>query len=98
VPTQLRIYSINRGALKEFAAEWEQMIKPLRLYLGFEIHGAWTVEATNQFVWIMHYDGPESWETLDQAYFQSPDRHAMNPDPARHIARTEHYSIEPVSP
>ena len=97
MPTQLRIYSINRGALQEFAAEWEKTIKPLRLKLGFSIDGAWTVEATNQFVWIMCYDGPESWETLDQAYFQSPERHAMDPDPARHIARMEHYFIKPVS-
>ena len=98
MPTQLRIYSINRGALKEFAAEWEKMIKPLRLKLGFKIDGAWTVEATNQFVWIMRYDGQASWETLDEAYFQSPVRKAMDPDPARHIARMEHYFIKPVSP
>jgi NIPSNAP len=98
MPTQLRIYSINRGALQEFAAEWKKTIKPLRLKLGFKIDGAWTAEATNQFVWIMRYVGPESWEALDRAYFQSPARQAMNPDPARLIARMEHYFIEPVSP
>lgn len=95
--TQLRVYTINRGALKDFADEWEQMIKPLRLKLGFSIEGAWTVEATNQFVWIMSYDGPKSWDTLDRAYFQSPERHAMQPDPARHIARMEHFFMEPTA-
>ena len=86
---QLRTYTINRGALKEFAAEWESMLKPLRLKLGFKIEGAWTMEATNQFVWIMSYDGPEAWDTLERAYFESPERHAMTPDPARHIARIQ---------
>ena len=88
MPIQLRTYTINRGALKEFATEWERTIKPLRQKLGFKIDGAWTLEATNQFVWIMSYDGPESWETLDRAYF----------DPARHIARMEHYFMETVTP
>lgn len=96
MPTQLRIYTINRGALQQFSAEWAAMIKPLRLKLGFKIGGAWTIESTSQFVWIMSYDGPEPWETLDQAYFQSPERHAMNPDPARLIARMEHFFMEPA--
>jgi hypothetical protein len=94
---QLRVYTINRGALKEFAAEWEKMIKPLRLKLGFKIEGAWTMEATNQFVWIMSYNGPKSWESLDRAYFDSSERRAMQPDPARHIARMEHYFMEAVA-
>ena len=97
MPVQLRTYTINRGALREFAAEWERLIKPLRLKLGFKIEGAWMVEATNQFVWIMSYDGPQSWETLDRAYFQSPERHAMQPDPARHIARMEHFFMEAIT-
>ena len=98
MPIQLRVYTINRGALNEFAAEWEKMIKPLRLKLGFKIEGAWTVESSNQFIWIMSYDGPESWDSLDRAYFESEDRHAMKPDPARHIARMEHYTMEAVRP
>ncbi len=96
MPIQLRIYTINRGALDEFAAEWQAQIKPLRLKLGFQIPGAWVVRATNQFVWLMSYDGPQDWEALDQAYHRSAERRAMQPDPARHIARVEHYFVEPV--
>ena len=93
---QLRIYTINRGALDVFATEWEEMIKPLRLKLGFTIPGAWKLEATNQFVWLMGYDGPGSWDDLDRAYFQSNERAAMAPDPARNIARMEEYFLDPV--
>lgn len=96
MPTQLRIYTINRGALPEFAAEWRQKIKPLRLKLGFQIPAAWTVEAANQFIWVMSYEGPEDWDTLDQAYFHSEERKAMQPDPARHIARIEQYFVKPL--
>ena len=96
MPTQLRIYTVNRGALDEFAAEWRAKIRPLRMKLGYQISGAWTVQATNQFVWLLSYDGPEDWEAHDQAYYQSDERHAMQPDPARHIARVEHYFVDSV--
>lgn len=96
MPTQLRIYTINRGELQAFAAEWKEKIRPLRLKIGFQIPGAWEIEATNQFIWLMRYDGPEEWERLDRAYFESAERKAMRPDPARHIARIEQYFVKPV--
>jgi hypothetical protein len=93
---QLRIYTINRGALDEFVVEWRTKLKPLRMKLGYKISGAWTVKATNQFLWLLSYDGQEDWDTLDQAYFRSDERLAMQPDPARHIARVEQYFVEAV--
>lgn len=96
MPMQLRIYTINRGALKEFAAEWEEKLVPIRRKVGFQVLGAWTVEATNQFVWLMDYDGPEAWEVKDREYFQSDERRALDPNPARLIARMEEYFVEQV--
>lgn len=96
MPVQLRLYTIKAGALDAFASEWAENIRPLRLSLGFSIWGAWKVEATNQFVWVMAYEGPESWDVLDRAYHKSPQRRTMQPDPARHIVRMEHHFIEPV--
>jgi hypothetical protein len=72
------------------------MIRPLRLKIGFQVLGAWTIEETNQFVWLMSYDGPESWDDLDRAFHQSEERRAMTPDPARNIARIEHYFLDAV--
>ena len=94
--TQLRIYTINRGALHQFAQEWNEHIRPLREKLGFKILGAWTIESTNQFVWILGYDGSASWEDRDHAYFNSDERQAMDPNPARNIARMEEYFIAAV--
>jgi hypothetical protein len=93
---QIRIYTINKGGLQQFVAEWNEKIRPLREKLGFVILNAWTVEATNQFVWIQSYRGDQSWEEMDQAYFASDERQAMNPDPGRLIARMEQYYAEGV--
>ena len=95
MPTQLRTYTINHGALYDFAKEWANTIKPLRERLGFKIQAAWTVPETNQFIWLLSYDGPETWETLDAAYHTSDERRNMQPNPARHIARMEEVFLEP---
>jgi hypothetical protein len=97
MPTQLRIYTINRGALEQWSREWEEKIRPLRLQLGFKVMGAWKIPETNQFVWLLAYAGPEPWETRDQAFHESEERQSMQPDPARHIARIEQYFVEPAS-
>ncbi len=96
MPIQLRLYTINRGALHDFAAEWTARVKPLREQLGFQVLGAWTLASTNQFLWLLRYDGPEGWEAKDRAYYDSAERRSMQPDPARHIARIEHVFIDPV--
>ena len=93
---QVRIYTINKGSLLQFAEEWNAKIRPLRERLGFKIVGAWTLEASNQFVWVQRYEGDKSWEEQDRAYFASDERKAMNPDPARLIARNEQYFAETV--
>jgi hypothetical protein len=93
---QVRIYTINKGGLQQFVAEWNEKIRPLREKLGFRILSAWTLEATNQFIWVQRYEGEKTWEEQDQAYFASAERRAMDPDPARLIARMEQYFADPV--
>jgi hypothetical protein len=94
--TQLRIYTINQGQLHQFAQEWQEKIRPLRVELGFQIGGAWLLEETNQFAWLLTYDGAESWKSRDVAYYASPKRQEMDPDPARLIARVEEYFAEDI--
>lgn len=96
MPLQMRTYTINRGALQTFAEEWKWTIKPLREKIGFDIPNAWMVVETNQFIWLMHYSGSESWESLDRKFHQHPERLTMTPNPARHIARMQNVFIDPV--
>lgn len=91
---QLRIYTINRGKLHQFAEEWRENVLPLRVEHGFHIEAAWTVEATNQFVWVISYEGSESWEAKEEAYYSSARPTSMEPNPARLIARPEQFEIE----
>lgn len=36
-------------------------IVPLRMELGFVIGGAWVDRERNRFVWLIPYDGPETF-------------------------------------
>ncbi|HET7338401.1 MAG TPA: NIPSNAP family protein [Candidatus Dormibacteraeota bacterium] len=85
---QLREYTVNPGEMDEWIAEWRSKIVPLRAKHGFVVVGAWTVDESEQFVWILKYDGPKSWKEADADYYASPERKAMSPDPARHLANT----------
>ncbi|KRT76882.1 MAG: hypothetical protein XU14_C0027G0023 [Armatimonadetes bacterium CSP1-3] len=96
MPSQLRIYTINRGRLDDFVAAWRAGVSPLRQQFGFRVAGAWVIRERNQFVWILSYDGPQAWEAADAAYYGSPQRAALNPDPAQWIAQINHWFLEPV--
>ncbi len=93
---QIRIYTINHGKMDTFVQVWRDGVAPIRRKIGFTIVGAWVNRQTNQFVWILQYDGPEEWAVKDREYFDSPSRKSLNPDPAALIARTEQYFIEQV--
>jgi hypothetical protein len=93
---QLRIYTIKTGEMAAWVDEWKRLIAPLRQRHGFEIVGSWTVDEGDRFVWILRYDGPKTWEEADAAYYASPERAAMQPDPARHIAKSEHWLMTTV--
>jgi len=95
--TQLRLYTINKGKLDEFAKVWRENVYPLRLKFGFKIQGAWTIPERNEFIWMLSYDGPDGWETQDKAYYASPERAALNPDPAQYIAKIEHWFVNSIS-
>jgi len=95
---QLRMYTINRGQLEEFVEVWRKSVVPLRRSQGFMVMSSWIVPETNQFVWVMGYDGPESFEDKDRAYYDLPERRLMDPDPGRWVARTETYFVQPAAP
>jgi NIPSNAP len=85
--TQLRNYRIADGELSSFVEEWRARIAPLRRQTGFSIDGAWTVDGESRFVWLLSFPGDWSaFEAADRAYYDSPERNALDPDPARLIA------------
>lgn len=93
---QLRIYTIKSGEMQDWISEWKSVIAPLRRRHGFELVDAWTCDEPARFIWILRYDGERSWEEADADYYNSPDRKAIDPDPARHIEKTEIYLMREV--
>jgi hypothetical protein len=59
--TEIHIYTINRGGLDDFAAEWRDKIKPLREQFGFRVGGGWKVKDINQFIWFLSRDSSANW-------------------------------------
>jgi hypothetical protein len=87
---QLRIYRAKDGELDAFVQEWREHVLPLRRAHGFDVLGPW-VSDDDRFVWII---GHQDLQASDEAYYASAERSAINPDPARHLAETEHIQLE----
>lgn len=96
MPTQLRTYTLHPGKMEEFVQLFRERIAPLREKIGFTVSARWTAPETNQFIWLMSYDGPEDWDVMDRKYFDAPERQTMNPNPSTLIAKSELIFIEPI--
>ena len=89
---QLREYRVEAGRLDDFVREWRELVLPLRRELGFNVLGPWVERETDHFVWIIGYDG--DIRAANDAYYSSPERAAMDPDPARLIAEIREVWLE----
>ncbi|MFE9975745.1 NIPSNAP family protein [Streptomyces hirsutus] len=92
--TQLRTYTVRDGLLDEWVERWRADIVPLRLELGFEIGGAWTDRERNQFIWLISYEGPETFAERNALYWASPERKAMGLDPGDYLLHTDDRTVE----
>ncbi|MFF7364789.1 NIPSNAP family containing protein [Streptomyces sp. NPDC008125] len=92
--TQLRTYIVRDGLLDEWVRRWESDIVPLRLELGFEIGGAWVDRERNHFVWLISYDGPETFAERNALYWSSPARKAMGLNPDDYLVSTDDRTVE----
>jgi hypothetical protein len=89
----LRIYTIKPGEMDDWVDEWRTHVLPLRRRLGFEVLGAWVSDEDDTFAWLLGYEGGEGIEAANAAYYDSPDRAALDPDPVRHIAEARQLSV-----
>lgn len=90
---ELRVYTVEPGAMETWISEWREHVYPLRRRLGFAIPAAWV--SGDRFVWLLEYDG-DDYEAANKAYYAAPERRALEPDPARHLAATEHWPLRSV--
>ena len=87
---QLRRYAVHD--FDAFAREWAEHVLPLRRAHGFEVLGPWR-DAEGRFVWML---GHVDFASADHAYYESDERRAIAPDPARHVAAAEHLAMDDV--
>ena len=80
--------------MEEWIAEWRAHVLPLRRRLGFEVLGAWVSDEASTFTWLLGYDGPDGIEAANAAYYDSPERVALDTDPARHIAEARQLAVQ----
>jgi hypothetical protein len=73
-----------------------ELIVPLRLEFGFKIHGAWLDRERNQFVWVISYDGPETFAARNDRYWASPKRKQMGLDPKDYLVQTDIREVDTV--
>ncbi|MEU5718713.1 NIPSNAP family protein [Streptomyces sp. NPDC020403] len=92
--TQLRTYTVRDGLLDAWVQRWKADILPLRLEWGFTIGGAWIDREHNQFVWLVSYDGPETFAERNATYWASPARKAMDLDPDDYLVSTDERTVE----
>ena len=81
--------------MQAWVSEWREHVYPLRVRLGFAVPAAWVVEGGDRFVWLLEYDG-DDFEAANAAYYDSSERQALDPDPARHLSATEHWPLQSV--
>jgi len=92
--TQVRVYRIKPGQLDAFVEEWREQMAPLRQRFGFEVVAAWASKEDDTFVWVLSHEG--DFAAADREYYMSPERAALDPDPARHIVEPRAFVARPV--
>ena len=93
--TQLRDYRIADGELARFVEEWRAHLAPLRRDIGFTVPAAWIVADESRFIWLLAHDGDwTAFDEADKAYFASPGRAGISPDPARLIVEQRTLRLE----
>ena len=93
----LRIYTIKAGTMDEWITEWRANIVPLRRRFGFEVLDAWVSEEASTFAWLLGYDGAEGIEIANASFYASPERVALDPDPARHIVEARELPVRALA-
>jgi hypothetical protein len=96
VTQQFRLYRIRAGRMDAFLDAWRHGVRPLRRAFGYTFDGAWVMRDEDRFAWIVGYDGPLSWEDAEARYYGSPERAALDPDPASFIEDPQTWWVDPV--
>ena len=91
---QLRTYTVRPEKLDEWVTNWRELVVPLRREFGFEVHGSWVDRERSQHTWVVSYEGPETFEERNAAYWASPQRKTMGLDPSQYLVGEDMRVVE----
>jgi hypothetical protein len=94
--TQIRTYSVRPDRLDEWVTKWRTLVVPLRRKFGFEVPGSWVDRDRSDHIWVISYDGADSFEDANARYWASPQRKAMGLDPSRFLLAEQVRQVEAV--
>jgi NIPSNAP len=94
---QLRMYRVKPGLMDEWLEAFATGALPVRRSFGFSVLGPWIVREEDRFIWIV---GHEDFATADKAYYDSPERAALDPPPTHYLDEIVTVMMEapPASP
>jgi len=92
---QLRRYDVAEGKMDEFLSIFPAVVDARRS-VGFAVVGAWANREDNTFVWIVSTDAPGGIDALAKAYYSSPLRAAITPEPASLLDKIETTLLQEV--
>lgn len=91
---ELRIYRVQAGRMAEFVELFRQVADARRAH-GFEVLGPWITD-DDGFIWITGYGGEDGFEAAVKRYYDSPERKAIQPEPASLLESMETRMMRPV--
>lgn len=94
---QLRVYTIRPDRLDEWVEAFRDKIVPLRRELGFEVEQSWVDREHHQHIWVISYDGDQTFEEANKAYWASSKRAELGVDPDEFLIGEETHVVERVA-
>ncbi len=86
---EIRTYTINRGLMDSYLALYNKQIVPNHRKYGINVLGAWVNRKQNEVTWIRTFESHEDRKRKLDVYEVSPERDAVFPIAAYHMAKAE---------
>jgi hypothetical protein len=86
MPSQLRIYTIKPGLMRQWLEFFHEKVVPLQAKHGMSVHVGFVSEAANEFIWVRDFSDDESIEVQEERYYKSEERlRVIGDEPKRYI-------------
>ena len=96
--SQLRIYTVNRGMMDQWAKFFDETVIPIQEKQGIKVNGTWVNEDQTQFVWIRSFANAEDVKAKEAAFNQSSEWGAVSDHARSHLARLDVQTMSAVQP